>query len=176
MQNKLFLSQQSKEKWNKIKIGISTAMFLMQYFCLYSLLLFSKLYPKIESTWPTTKCRRRKSFACMWYYIVPCCRHYVSFPSRLKAIVFPKLILKSKACDQSIQGSKKLFCHKIVKNYLCNILWKFLPQNWRHVEAWNQRTGTPADFTALLHSGRTVRSSHQRCSIRKLFLKILQYP
>ena len=30
----------------------------------------------------------------------------------------------------------------------------------------NQRTETPADF-----AGRTVRSSHQRCSIRKLFLK-----
>ena len=30
----VFLSQQSKQKWSKIKIGIFTAMFLLQYFCL----------------------------------------------------------------------------------------------------------------------------------------------
>ena len=28
----------------------------------------------------------------------------------------------------------------------------------------------------LLYRSRTVRSSHRRCCIRKLFLKILQYP
>ena len=28
----------------------------------------------------------------------------------------------------------------------------------------------------LLYGGRTVRSSRRRCCIRKLFLKILQYP
>ena len=51
--NKWFLRQQSKQKWNKIKIGIFTAMFLMQYFCLHGILPFSKSYPEIESTWPT---------------------------------------------------------------------------------------------------------------------------
>ena len=42
MQNKRFLSQQSKQKRNKIKIGIFTVMFLMQYFCLHGILSFSK--------------------------------------------------------------------------------------------------------------------------------------
>ena len=42
--------QQSKRKQNKIKIKIFTAMFLMQYFCLQSILLFPESYPEIEST------------------------------------------------------------------------------------------------------------------------------
>ena len=41
------------------------------------------------------------------------------------------------------------------------------------MEAQNQRTDTLANFTVL---SRTVRSSHRRCSIKKLFLKILQNP
>ena len=148
----------------------------MQYFCLHGILPFSKSYPEIESTWPTAKCRGRKSFDT-WYYIVTCATLCVSFSSKSKAInVFPKHILKSKARDQSIQARKKLFSHVIVKNYLCNFSWKFSPQNRKYVEAQNQRTATPVDFIALLYRGRTVRSSHRRCCIRKLFLKILQYP
>ena len=55
----------------------------------------------------------------------------VSFSSKSKAInVFPKHVLKSKARDQSIQASKKLFCHVIVKNYLCNVSWK-LKKKWK---------------------------------------------
>ena len=37
--------------------------------------------------------------------------------------VFSKHILKSKAHDQSIQAKKKLFCHVILKKYLCNVSW-----------------------------------------------------
>ena len=59
MQNKWFLSQQSKPKQDKIKIKIFTAMFLMQYFCLHGILPFSKSYPEIESIWTTTKCREK---------------------------------------------------------------------------------------------------------------------
>ena len=62
MQNKWSLRQQSKQKQNRIKIRIFFAMFLMQYFCLHSILRFSTSYPEIESTWPTAKCRGRKSF------------------------------------------------------------------------------------------------------------------
>ena len=125
-QNKWFLSQQSKQKRSNIKIGIFTTMFLLQYFCLHIIFPFSKSYSEIESTWPTGKCRGRKSFDT-WYYIVTCATLCVSFSSKSKAInVFPKHILKSKACDQSIQATKKFFCHVIVKNYLCNISWKFL--------------------------------------------------
>ena len=44
----------------------------------------------------------------------------VSFLSKSEAInVFPKHILKSNARDQSIEAKNKLFCHVIVKNYLC---------------------------------------------------------
>ena len=32
-----------------------------------------------------------------------------------------------------------------------------------------------APHLSLLYCGRTVRRSHRRCCIRKLFLKILQY-
>ena len=45
----MVLSQQSKQKRNKTKIGIFTAMFLMQYFSLHGIHPFSKSYPEIES-------------------------------------------------------------------------------------------------------------------------------
>ena len=63
---------------------------------------------------------------------------------------------------------KKLFCIVIVKNYLCNISHEFFYQTRKQVEAWNQRTNNTADFT---YCGTTVRSSHRRCSIKKMFLK-----
>ena len=62
-----------------------------------------------------------------WHYIVICAKLCLSFSSKSQATnVFPKQILKLKAGDQSVQARKKLFCHMIVKNYLCNVLWKFL--------------------------------------------------
>ena len=126
-----------------------------------------------EHRWPTAKCKGRKSFD-PWYYIVTCATLYVSFSPKLKATnVFPKHILKSKARDQSIQASKRLFCHVIVKNYLCNVSWKFLIK----IEStWRREIKEQAPQLTLLYRGRTVRSSHRRCCIRKLFLKILQYP
>ena len=96
----------------------------------------SSVFQIITWNWkqPTSKCSGRKSFDT-WYYIVICATLCVSFSSKSKAInVFPKYILKSKARDQSIQASKKLFCHVIVKNYLCNVSWKFLikiESTWR---------------------------------------------
>ena len=87
--------------------------------------------------------------------------------------VFPKNILKSKARDQSIQARKKLFCHVIVKNYLCNVLCKFFIK----IEStWRREIKEQTPQLILLYRGRTIRSSHRRCSIRELFLKILQYP
>ena len=165
--------KQSKQKQNKIKIKIFTTMLLMQYFCLQGILPLCKSYPEIESIWPTTKWKARKSFE-MWYYIVTRVSLCVSFSSKSKAInVFPKHILKSKARDQSIQASKRLFCHVIVKNYLCNVSWKFLIK----IEStWRREIKEQAPQLTLLYRGRTVRSSHRRCCIRKLFLKILQYP
>ena len=68
---------------------------------------------------------------------------------------------------------EKLFCHVIVKNYLCNTSWKFLikiQSTWRH-EIKEQ-----SPQLILLYHSRTVRSSHWSYCIRKLFLKTLQYP
>ena len=98
----------------------------------------------------------------------------VSFSSRSEAIiVFPKHILKSKTRGQSIQANKKLFYHMVVKNYLSNVSIRFLIK----IEStWRREIKEQAPQLTLLYRGRTVRSSHRRCCIRKLFLKILQYP
>ena len=145
----------------------------MQYFWLHGILPFSKSYREIESTWSTAKCRARKFFDT-WYYIVTCATLCVSFLSKSEAInVFPKYVLKSNARDLAIQARKKLFCHEVVKNYLCNVSWKFLIK----IEStWRREIKEQAPQLTLLYRGRTVRSSHRRCCIRKLFLKILQYP
>ena len=121
----------------------------------------SKSYPEIESTWPTANCRGRKPFET-WYYIVTCATLCISFSSKSKAInVFPKQYRRSKARDQSIQASKKMFCQVIVKNYLCNVLWKFLIKS-------KIKEQVPQRF--FHYRGRTDRSSHQSRCIRKLFL------
>ena len=111
----------------------------------------------------------RKSFDT-WYYTVTCATLCLNFSSKLKAInVFPKHILKSKACDQSIQATNKLFCHMIVKNYLSNISWKFL---FKIETTWRRKIKEQAPQLTLLCFGRTVRSSQRTCCIRRLFLKI----
>ena len=54
-----------------------------------------------------------------------CATLYLRVSSKSKATnVFPKHILKSKVRGKSIQARKKLFCHVIVKDYLCNVLIK----------------------------------------------------
>ena len=148
-------------------------MFFMQYFCLHSILPFSKLYPEIESTWATTKCSKRRSFD-MWYYIVTCATICVSFSSKSKAInVFPKHISEIKSMWPINSSKKKLFCHVIVKNYMCNILQKFFIK----IEStWMCKIKKQTPQLTLCYCGRTVRSSQQRCCIRKLFFKTLQYP
>ena len=116
---------------------------------------------------------RRKS-SDMWYYIVICATLCVSFSTKSKAVnVFPKNILKSKARNKSLQARKKLFCHVIVNNYLCNVLCKFLV---KFESMWSRKIKEQTPQLTLLYCGRTVRSSHQRFSIKKLFLKISKYP
>ena len=128
-----------KTTWDRTKSAKETKAEQNQYwnsychifnsiFLLNGLLPFSRSYPEIESTEPTTKCRQRKSFGT-WCYIVIYATLRVSFSSESKATVFPKYSLKSKARDQSIQARKKLFCHVIV------FLFKFLikiESTWRH--------------------------------------------
>ena len=75
--------------------------------------------------------------------------------------------------NQSIHARKKLFCHVIVKNYLCKVLCKSLHK----IEStWRREIKEQPHQLTFLYCGETIRSSHRRCSIKKLFLKILQYP
>ena len=145
MQNKWSLRQQSKQKQNRIKIRIFFAMFLMQYFCLHSILRFSTSYPEIESTWPTAKCRGRKSFDT-WYYIVTCAMLCVSFSSKSKAInVFPKHS-EIESLWPINSRKEEIVLSRDIKEFFVQRFMKVFDQNWKHVEVWNQRTVTLADF------------------------------
>ena len=147
---------------------------LLGCICLSVLLCwdFQRHFPfsksEIESTWPTEKYRKRKPFDT-WYHTGTCATLCVRFSSRSKAInIFPKHILKSKVRDQSIHASKKFFCHVIVKNYLWNVSWKFLIK----IECkWRRKIKEQAPQLTWMYRGRTVKSSHRRCCIRKLLLK-----
>ena len=111
--------------------------------------------------WSSAKCSGRKAFGT-WYNIVICAMLCVNFFSKSKATnISPKHILKSKALDKINQARKKSFCHVILKNYLCNVLRKNYLCNV---------------LLTWLYCGWTVRSSHRRFSVKKLFLKSSQYP
>ena len=57
----------------------------------------------------------------------------------------------------------------IVKNYLCNVLCKFLIK----IEStWRRGIKEQTPQLTLLYCGRTFRSSHRRCSIKEAVLKI----
>ena len=132
----------------------------------------SSVFQIMSRNWSTAKCRRRKS-SDMWDYIVISATLFVSFLSKSKATnVFSKHILKSKACDKSIQARKKLFCHVIIKNYLCNVLRKFLI---KFESTWRREIKEQALQLTLLYCGRTVRSSHRRFCIKKAVLKAVLY-
>ena len=99
-----------------------------------------------------------------------CATLCVSCSSKSKATnVFQKHILKSKARAQSVQAKKKLFCHVIVKNYLCNVLCKILIKT---ENTWWRETKEQTLQLTLLYCGRAVRSSHRKCSINKAVPKI----
>ena len=84
-----------------------TTIFLIQYFCLHAILPFSKSYPEIDQLQSAGK-----EMSDTWYCIVICARLCVSFLSKSKATnAFPKHLLKSKECDNSIQASEKVFSH-----------------------------------------------------------------
>ena len=127
----------------------------------------SSIFKFIYWNWSTVKCRRRNSSGS-WCYIVICAMLCVSFLSNSKATnVFLKHILKSKACDKSIQARKKLFCHVIVNNYLCNVLCKSLI---KFESTWRREVKEQTTKQTLLYCGRTVRRSHQSRK-RPTFLK-----
>ena len=60
-----------------------------------------------------------------------------------------------------LRDSKELFVQRFLKVF---------DQNWK------REIKEEAPQLTLLYRGRAVRSSHRRCRIRKLFLKVLQYP
>ena len=63
---------------------------------------------------------------------------------------------------------KALYSHVTVKDYLSNNLWKFLIK----IEStWRREIKEQAPQLTLLYRGRTVRSTHRRYSIKKVFLK-----
>ena len=135
-------------------MGIFTAIFLIQNFCLHSLVLFSKSCPKINQLQSAGK-----ESLLAWYYIVICAMHCVSFSSK-SINVFSKQILKLKA-----RNSSKKIVFSRVKNYFCNIVCKFLVKfqtMWRH----EIKEKTP-QLTSL-YCCRIVRSSNLRFSIKNV--------
>ena len=98
-------SQQSKQKQNKIKIGIFTAIFLLtQHFSVFQI---------ISRNWKhliNDEVQAKKA-----------CKFFIKIESNQR---FVKHILN--------QARKKLFCRVIAKNYLCNFLCKFLIEMKAH--------------------------------------------
>ena len=91
------------------------------------------------------------------------CNTLLRFSSKSKAInVFH--ILRSKGRDQSSQARKKLFCLVIVR-----IIWAAFHESFlfKIESMWRCKIKEQAPQLTLLYLGMTVRSSHQRCCIRK---------
>ena len=145
-------------------------MFLFQYFCLHGILPFSKSYPEIESLWSTAKYRGRKSFDT-WYYVILHILRDIFI--KIESNYFFSKTYSEIGSTWSINSSNEEIVLSRVKNYLCNVSREFLIK----IESTCRRQiKEQISQLTLLHYGRTVRSSHRRCSIRKLFLKISQYP
>ena len=101
------------------------------------------------------------------------CNTLLRFSSKSKAInVFPKH--SEIESTWSIKSSKEkivLSCDS--KNYLSNVWWKFLIK----IESmWRRKIKEQTPQLTSLYRGTTIKSSHQRCCIRKQLLKILQDP
>ena len=98
------------------------------------------------------------------------CNTLLRFSLKSKAINVIH-ILKSKGRDQLSQARKKLFCLVIVKTIWATFHESFL---FKIESMWRCKIKEQAPQLTLLYLGMTIRSSHQRCCIRKQFLKILQ--
>ena len=138
-------STQIKQKWNKIKIGIFTVMFFMQNFCLHHIRRFSRSYRKIERTWSTAKCRGRKSFDT--WYLVTCATLCVSFYRNRKQSMFFQTFSEIESTWPVNSSNQKILLSHDSNELFVQPFVKVFDQNWKHVEAQNQRTGTPAYFT-----------------------------
>ena len=114
----------------------------------------SSAFQIMSRNWSTAKCRRRKSSDTRDYIVISATL-FVNFSLKSKATnVFPKYILKSKACDKSIQARKFLI---------------------KFESTWRREIKEQALQLTLLYRGRTVRSSHRRFCIKKAVLKAVLY-
>ena len=156
-QNEWFLS---KQKQNKIKIGIFTAMFR---FPNHTHKLKAPDQPQNAGE-ESLLTRVLHSYLCN-----ALCKIFIKIESNCFSKTYSEIestwpIISHKEEIVLARDGKELFVQRFVKVF---------DQIWMHVEALNERTGTQL---TLLYRGRTIRRSHRRCCIRKLFWNILQYP
>ena len=78
---------------------------------------------------------------------------------------FQNIFRNQKHVINQFKQGQKLFCPVIVNNYLCNFLCKFMI---KVKSTWRCKIKDQTLQMTLLYCGRTVRSSHQRCSIKKV--------
>ena len=69
------------------------------------------------------------------------------FYQNWKQLMFFQNILKSKARDQSNSSKEEIVLSRDSKELFVKRFVKAFDQNRKHMQARNQRTGTPADFT-----------------------------
>ena len=69
------------------------------------------------------------------------------FYQNWKQLMFFQNILKSKARDQSNSSKEEIVLSRDSKELFVKRFVKAFDQNRKHIQARNQRTGTPADFT-----------------------------
>ena len=122
----------------------------------------------IPWNWKHLTNRKMQGKKVFWYVIL-----HIYLCNFLSNYCFSKTYSEIKSTWQSIQTRKKLFRHVIVNNYLCSVSRKFLI---KIRSTWRREIKEQALQLTLLYRGRTIRNSHRRCRIRKLFLKTLQYP
>ena len=80
---------------------------------------------------------------------------------------FQNIFWNQKHVVNQFNQERILFCHVIVKNYLCNVLCNFLIKT---ESTWKREIKEQTPQLTLC-CGRTARSSHRRCSIKKSVLK-----
>ena len=101
-----------------------------------------------------------------WHVILhSCATGCVSFSSKLKAIND----FQNHSGIESTLPSNKLFCYVILNDSLCSVSWKFF---MKIESTWRREIKEQPPQLIFLYRGRTVRSSHRRCCIWKLFLKL----
>ena len=158
----VFLSQQSKQKWSKIKIGIFAAMFLLQYFCLLDICVPNHTLKLKAPDQPQSAGR-----TVFWHMILHSyfCNVLCKFFIKIESNCFSKTFSEIESTWPLNSSKEEIFCHVIVKNYLPNISWEFLIKT---ESSLRYEIKEQAPQLTLLFHGRTLRSIHLRCGIREI--------